>query len=226
MGDFTKEATKFDEKVKSCIEDHTCKVSSSSNWRPGQTVELGESIINDLPRNAGEASLDQVVKVLKLTHEFPAEQIQAIALTVQAVMGPLKMVVSVAANAAIKQTVGDKIDEIKEAAAIELAAKVVDRTPEFMAEEHAKAKKEPVDGLAGDKYVLASEFLIDAILGEVKSLGMKAGGRIIQVTGEKPSPEEVLGGAHRDTSKPVNDKLDSGKGDTHFLMGRLENQRI
>ncbi|WP_124367163.1 hypothetical protein [Pseudomonas sp. R1-43-08] len=41
---------------------------------------------------------------------------------------------------------------------------------------HEEAKADADSILHGDEYIVATEFLIDAVLGEVKSLGIKAGG--------------------------------------------------
>ncbi|NHC51533.1 hypothetical protein [Pseudomonas sp. AU8050] len=135
-------------------------------------------LIDDLPRNGGEAALDGIVDIVKLSQKLPAEQFQAAMLSVQAMMGPMKLVVSVVANAAAEAVAGDQYREFKESKAIELAAKLTDRTVETMKGFHEEAKVDPDNLLHGNEYVVATEFLMDAVLGEVKSLRVKAGSTV------------------------------------------------
>ncbi|MCP1479048.1 filamentous hemagglutinin [Pseudomonas chlororaphis] len=184
LGDFATQAASYDGQLHILNDNPNGTVNPSPGWRPGDVVEIGETGIDLLPRNAGEAMLNPLVNVLKLAGKLPAEQMQAISLSLQAIMGPLKLAVSLAANAAINQVLGDKVEEVKEAAAIELAAALTDRTPEFMKDVHEEAKSNADSVLKGEPYVVAAEFLIDAVLGEVKSLGIRGAGRVLAV-GEK-----------------------------------------
>ncbi|WP_162556187.1 hemagglutinin repeat-containing protein [Pseudomonas sp. 31-12] len=170
---FAKEAAVFDGKVEAC---QTCKVVTQDNWRRGQVVELGVTNINDLPRNAGEAMLKPIISALELAHKLPPEQMQFVTLSIQAIMGPLKLAVGVAIHTLIEKQVGDQYKALKEEAAIDLAAALTNRDPVFMREEHEKAKK--AGGvLKGEPYVMAIDFLIDTVVGE----GIKGVGRVLSV---------------------------------------------
>jgi hypothetical protein len=147
-------------------------------------MELGETEVDPLPRNMGEAMLNPLVDALRLAGKLPAAEMQAISLSIQAIMGPLKLSVSLAANAVIDQAFGEEAEKLKEKAAIDLAATLTDRTPEFMREVHEQAKSDAEGILNGEPYVVASEFLIDAVLGGVKSLGIKGGERVLSVVGK------------------------------------------
>lgn len=67
--------------------------------------------------------------------------------------------------------------------------RISDRTSEFMRDVHTEAKSDAENILNGDPYVVASKFLIDAVLGGVKSLGIKGGERVFSVAAK----EEVSG---------------------------------
>lgn len=178
LTDFSQKAEIYNKKIKSCIDDGSCPSASSGEQKTGQTLELAATSISNLPRNGGEAALDGIVDLVKISKTLPIEQFQAAMLSVQAMMGPLKFVVSAVANTVVKEVAGDKYQEYKESAAIELAAKLTDRKVETMRKFHEEAKADADSVLNGNEYVVATEFLIDAVLGEVKSLGMKAGSKV------------------------------------------------
>ncbi len=184
LNDFSEKAAIYDKKIKGCMDDGSCRATPSTQPKTGSGYELPAVLIDDLPRNGGEAALNGIVDIVKLSQKLPAEQFQAAMLSVQAMMGPMKLVVSVVAHAAAEAVVGDQYREFKESKAIELAAKLTDRTVETMREFHAEAKADPDNLLHGDEYVVATEFLIDAVVGEVKSLGVKAGSKV-SVNGPK-----------------------------------------
>ena len=160
------------------MDDGSCRATPPTQPKTGSGYELPAVLIDDLPRNGGEAALDGIVDIVKLSQKLPAEQFQAAMLSVQAMMGPMKLVVSVVAHAAAEAVAGDQYREFKESKAIELAAKLTDRTVETMREFHAEAKADSDNLLHGDEYVVATEFLMDAVLGEVKSLAVKGGSKI------------------------------------------------
>ncbi len=178
LNDFSEKAAIYDKKIKGCIDDGSCRATPSTQPKTGSVYELPAMLVDDLPRNGGEAALNGIVDIVKLSQKLPAEQFQAAMLSVQAMMGPMKLVVSVVAHAAAEAVVGDQYREFKESKAIELAAKLTDRTVETMREFHAEAKADSDNLLHGDEYVVATEFLMDAVLGEVKSLGVKAGSTV------------------------------------------------
>ncbi|AZE55487.1 Putative large exoprotein, ShlA/HecA/FhaA family [Pseudomonas synxantha] len=184
LNDFSEKAAIYDKKIKGCIDDGSCRATPSTQPKTGSGYELPAMLVDDLPRNGGEAALNGIVDIVKLSQKLPAEQFQAAMLSVQAMMGPMKLVVSVVAHAAAEAAMGDQYREFKESKAIELAAKLTDRTVETMREFHAEAKADPDNLLHGDEYVVATEFLIDAVVGEVKSLGVKAGSKV-SVNGSK-----------------------------------------
>ncbi|KWV68193.1 hemagglutinin repeat-containing protein [Pseudomonas paracarnis] len=178
LNDFSEKAAIYDKKIKGCIDDGSCRATPSTQPKTGSGYELPAMLVDDLPRNGGEAALNGIVDIVKLSQKLPAEQFQAAMLSVQAMMGPMKLVVSVVAHAAAEAVVGDQYREFKESKAIELAAKLTDRTVETMREFHAEAKADSDNLLHGDEYVVATEFLMDAVLGEVKSLAVKGGSKI------------------------------------------------
>ncbi len=190
LNDFSEKAAIYDKKIKGCMDDGSCRATPSTQPKTGSGYELPAVLIDDLPRNGGEAALDGIVDIVKLSQKLPAEQFQAAMLSVQAMMGPMKLVVSVVAHAAAEAVAGDQYREFKESKAIELAANLTDRTVETMRGFHAEAKADPDNLLHGDKYVVATEFLMDAVLGEVKSLGVKTGSKIFA-----NGPKEVAGTA-------------------------------
>ncbi|KRP76623.1 hemagglutinin repeat-containing protein [Pseudomonas lactis] len=178
LNDFSEKAAIYDKKIKGCMDDGSCRATPPTQPKTGSGYELPAVLIDDLPRNGGEAALDGIVDIVKLSQKLPAEQFQAAMLSVQAMMGPMKLVVSVVAHAAAEAVAGDQYREFKESKAIELAAKLTDRTVETMREFHAEAKADSDNLLHGDEYVVATEFLMDAVLGEVKSLAVKGGSKI------------------------------------------------
>ena len=178
LNDFSEKAAIYDKKIKGCMDDGSCRATPPTQPKTGSGYELPAVLIDDLPRNGGEAALNGIVDIVKLSQKLPAEQFQAAMLSVQAMMGPMKLVVSVVAHAAAEAVVGDQYREFKESKAIELAAKLTDRTVETMREFHAEAKADSDNLLHGDEYVVATEFLMDAVLGEVKSLAVKGGSKI------------------------------------------------
>ncbi|WEJ03180.1 hemagglutinin repeat-containing protein [Pseudomonas sp. FJ2-5-13] len=190
LNDFSEKAAIYDKKIKGCMDDGSCRATPSTQPKTGSAYELPAVLIDDLPRNGGEAALDGIVDIVKLSQKLPAEQFQAAMLSVQAMMGPMKLVVSVVAHAAAEAVAGDQYREFKESKAIELAAKLTDRTVETMKGFHAEAKADPDNLLHGNEYVVATEFLMDAVLGEVKSLSVKAGSKVFA-----NGPKEIAGTA-------------------------------
>jgi len=101
--------------------------------------------------------------------------------------------VSFTANALINAAAGKEVEELKDGAAIKLAAFFTGKSEESLRKSNELAKGEHENGntvkypLEGDNYVVASRFLIDAALGEFKSLGVKVGGRVLTVTNKGPT---------------------------------------
>jgi filamentous hemagglutinin len=199
--DFEAQAAAYDGKLKDCIENKTCKVNQQDDWRLGEVLEIGETGISNLPRNAGEALLAPVVTALTLAGKIPPEQLMAISLSIQALMGPFKLVVSVTASA-LKGLVKEQYDEAMETAAIKLAAAVTGRELEYMKYLHQSDKTNPDSALKGDPYVLATKFLLGAVLDGVTGFGIKTGGRILGVSGS-PGPSKPRVEIDKGPSLPV-----------------------
>ncbi|WP_027614560.1 hemagglutinin repeat-containing protein [Pseudomonas sp. URIL14HWK12:I6] len=215
LSEFAKQAADYEKLVESCTANNTCPQMtadpSSGPDKPG-TMTLPPIPVPANLITHGQLALNQVLDLIDLTKDMPTEKIQATVIAVQAVMGPMKFLLSMTANGLLNAAYGDKIDELKDLAAIKLAAKLLGEKEEDLTKLHETAKQEHEGGneeykYDGDGYVVATRFLIDAVLGEFKSIGMKAVTRTVAVV--KKDPADVLGGPHKDTSKPVNDGLDS-----------------
>ena len=215
LSEFAKQAADYEKLVESCTANNTCPQMtadpSSGPDKPG-TMTLPPIPVPASLVTHGQLALNQVLDLIDLTKDMPTEKIQATVIAVQAVMGPMKFLLSMAANGLLNAAYGDKIDELKDLAAIKLAAKLLGESEEELTKLHETAKQEHDGGneeykYDGDGYVVATRFLIDAVLGEFKSLGIKAVTRTVAVV--KKDPADVLGGPHKETSKPVNDGLDS-----------------
>jgi filamentous hemagglutinin len=215
LSEFAKQAADYEKLVESCTANNTCPQMtadpSSGPDKPG-TMTLPPIPVPANLITHGQLALNQVLDLIDLTKDMPTEKIEATVIAVQAVMGPMKFLLSMTANGLLNAAYGDKIDELKDLAAIKLAAKLLGEKEENLTKLHETAKQEHEGGneeykYDGDGYVVATRFLIDAVLGEFKSIGMKAVTRTVAVV--KKDPADILGGPHRDTSKPVNDGLDS-----------------
>jgi len=215
LSEFAKQAADYEKLVESCTANNTCPQMTvdpaSGPDKPG-TMTLPPIPVPANLITHGQLALNQVLDLIDLTKDMPTEKIQATVIAVQAVMGPMKFLLSMTANGLLNAAYGDKIDELKDLAAIKLAAKLLGEKEEDLTKLHETAKQEDEGGneeykYDGDGYVVATRFLIDAVLGEFKSIGMKAVTRTVAVV--KKDPADVLGGPHKDTSKPVNDGLDS-----------------
>ncbi|WP_460356638.1 MULTISPECIES: hemagglutinin repeat-containing protein [unclassified Pseudomonas] len=215
LSEFAKQAADYEKLVESCTANNTCPQMTvdpaSGPDKPG-TMTLPPIPVPANLITHGQLALNQVLDLIDLTKDMPTEKIQATVIAVQAVMGPMKFLLSMTANGLLNAAYGDKIDELKDLAAIKLAAKLLGEKEEDLTKLHETAKQEHEGGneeykYDGDGYVVATRFLIDAVLGEFKSIGMKAVTRTVAVV--KKDPADVLGGPHKDTSKPVNDGLDS-----------------
>ena len=100
-------------------------------------------------------------------------------------MGPAKAAVSLAGNVLINAMFGEKIDAIKDNAAVGMTATLRDEDKKAVQEEHDHAKQQYAAGedgyLDGDGGVLASRFLIDLAAGEIGSLTKKVAGKAVGV---------------------------------------------
>ncbi len=105
-------------------------------------------------------------------------------------MGPAKAAVSLAGNVLINAAFGDKIDAIKENAAVGMTAGLRDEDKKYVQEEHDYAKQQYAAGedgyLDGDGGVLASRFLIELAAGEIGALTKKVAGKAVGVVSGGP----------------------------------------
>ncbi|WP_416768935.1 hemagglutinin repeat-containing protein [Pseudomonas sp. RHF3.3-3] len=207
LGRFADLAADYDSEIKSCSLSGGCDVPPIENYtpKPGEYL-IGETVVTEKQMTIGKAALDEVQFALKLAQKLPVEQIQATAIAIQAMMGPMKFVLSVAVNQLAQVAYGDKKEELTESASIKLAAKLIDEDETDLKEQHAAAKQKYAEGAEGavfngNGYVVASRFLIDSILGEVQSLGIKAGKRVISVVGGK-SGSSISGGGGKPDKSP------------------------
>jgi hypothetical protein len=89
-----------------------------------------------------------------------------------------------------------------ETAAIKLAASVTGRDLEDMKVLHQSDKTNPDSALKGDPYVMATKFLLGAVLDGVTGFGIKTGGRILGVSGS-PGPSKPRVEIDKGPSLPV-----------------------
>ncbi|MGP6421418.1 hemagglutinin repeat-containing protein [Pseudomonas putida] len=159
-------------------------------------VYLDTTTVNEKVIPMGQAALSELGDLLVVANSLPADkrdQLKTVAIAAQAVMGPMKFMVSFTANALINAAAGKEVEELKDGAAIKLAAFFTGKSEESLRKSNELAKGEHENGntvkypLEGDNYVVASRFLIDAALGEFKSLGVKVGGRVLTVTNKGPT---------------------------------------
>lgn len=160
--------------------------SSSGGQATDGVIDLGSTTVVGGPRTSGEALLLETSRFQEYLGTLPLEEAQLTILGMQALMGPAKAAVSLAGNALLNSLFGDKIDALKESAAVGMTAGLSDREGADVQEDHDYAKKEHAAGneyypLDGDGYVLASRFLIDLVAGEIGSLAGKAVGRTIGI---------------------------------------------
>ncbi|WP_130903352.1 hemagglutinin repeat-containing protein [Pseudomonas sp. Sample_23] len=175
----------------------------TSNGRDTMVIDKTEVTAERI--SIAEGVLNEVSDLLTYASTLPADkvdQMKTVAIGAQAIMGPMKFALSLAANGIMNLAAGEKIEEYKSKAAFNLTVfftgknteeeiEALDVSNELAKSEHAKGNKDyPLDG---DGRVVASRFLIDAVLGEFKAIGAKATGRVLEVTkktgGKKPGSD-------------------------------------
>ncbi|MFJ2486387.1 hemagglutinin repeat-containing protein [Pseudomonas sp. NPDC087639] len=191
-------------------------------------VYLDTSTVNAKVIPMGQAALSELGDLLVLANALPADkrdQLKTVAIAAQAVMGPMKFMVSMTANALINAAAGKEVEELKDGAAIKLAAFFTGKSEESLRKSNELAKGEHENGntakypLEGNTYVVASRFLIDAALGEFKALGVKATGRVLTMTGKggAPSPHTPVMNPPRNAANLAGGPLERGiKFSGHF----------
>ncbi|WP_095092859.1 hemagglutinin repeat-containing protein [Pseudomonas sp. Irchel 3A5] len=216
LDNMAKSAAELDKCGEQCIQRvEKIKVTPSTNsaFTLGSTMELDAT-----PVNWGEFN-SLMYDAAKFSQTIPVAQIETTIAMAQVVLGPMKFIISTAANYAVKQVAGDQFDELKDQAAIKLVSFFTSEKEARVVDIDAQAKKDYADKVYGAVFngstdLLGARFMVDmASQTAIGSIG-KAGGRIVGVVGERGAngasgSNEVLGGAHRDTSKPVNDNFDS-----------------
>ncbi|MFV0456378.1 MAG: hypothetical protein ACK5NQ_15565, partial [Pseudomonas sp.] len=157
---------------------------SSSSANNNGALDLG-SVTTIGTVTSGERFLHKTLQLQDYLHTLPLEEAQVVMLGMQALMGPAKAAIGLAGSVLLNAAFGDKIDALKEGAAVSVTAGLTGSDKVAVQAEHEKAKQEYAAGndeyLNGDGYVLASWFLIDVVAGEIGSLGGKAAGRAIGV---------------------------------------------
>ncbi|WP_256562825.1 hemagglutinin repeat-containing protein, partial [Pseudomonas sp. PA1(2017)] len=159
--------------------------SAAAQPSAGATLNLPETTINDAPRSGGDAFLRETSDVRLYLGTLPATEAKLALLGMQVFMGPAKAAVSLAGNVLINSMFGDKIDAIKDSAAVGMTAGLGDRDKKDVQGDHDYAKQQYAAGeegyLNGDEGVLASRFLIDLAAGEIGSLTKKVAGKAVGV---------------------------------------------
>jgi filamentous hemagglutinin len=190
LAEFAKQAADYEKLVESCTANNTCPGMTTSGGpdRPG-SIELPPIQVPAELITHGQLALNQVLNVIDLAQGMPTETVEATIIGIQALMGPMKFLLSMTANGLLNAAYGPEVDELKDLAAIKVASKLIGESEEELAKRHQEAKGEHDKGndeyqYDGDGYVVATRFLIDAVLGELKSLGMKGGERVLSVVGK------------------------------------------
>ncbi len=151
----------------------------------GGTLYVRETNIDGASRTGGEAFLRETADFREYLGTLPVAEAQIALLGMQVFMGPAKAAVSLAGNVLINAMFGDKIDAIKDNAAVGMTASLRDEDKKYVQEEHDYAKQQYAAGedgyLDGDGGVLASRFLIDLAAGEIGSLTKKVAGKAVGV---------------------------------------------
>ncbi|WP_371924059.1 hemagglutinin repeat-containing protein [Pseudomonas sp. IC_126] len=157
---------------------------SSSSANNNGALDLGSVTTTGIV-TSGERFLQKTSQLQDYLHTLPLAEAQVVMLGMQALMGPAKAAIGLAGNVLLNAAFGDKIDALKEGAAVGVTAGLTGSDKAAVQAEHEKAKQEYAAGndeyLNGDGYVLASRFLIDVVAGEIGSLGGKTAGRAIGV---------------------------------------------
>jgi filamentous hemagglutinin len=185
-------AADYDKEMAKEVDQGNIIIESKNDGSGGtNVVYLDTTTVSEKVIPMGQAALSELGDLLVLANSLPAEkrdQIKTVAIAAQAVMGPMKFMVSFTANALINAAAGKEVEELKDGAAIKLAAFFTGQSEESLRKRNELAKGEHENGntvkypLEGDNYVVASRFLIDAALGEFKALGVKGVGRVLEVT--------------------------------------------
>lgn len=152
------------------------------------------TVIADL--KGGEVFLQQTRQLQQYLSELSVEEAQLALVAMQAMMGPAKAAVTLAGNMVMDWLLGDEIAAVKEAGAIAVAAGLSGETRAETREYHEQAKAGYASGseehfAPGDEYVLASQFLIELVAGDLGSLGRKVAGKtagVVSGAGGKGSP--------------------------------------
>ncbi|WP_095136374.1 hemagglutinin repeat-containing protein [Pseudomonas sp. Irchel s3a10] len=188
LSNFANLAENYDKEVQSCVTRGDCSFSLEDDGSGGKkdVIYLDPSFVEGTGIKMGRQALGQLQDVLLLADKLPLEQVQAIAVAAQAVMGPLKFMLTITLNAAINAATDGKIEQYKDEAAVKLAAlflgvpesEVIELNTEGKAAHQEDKIQHPFNG---DGNVVAARFLVDAVLGELQSLGIKAGSRVLAV---------------------------------------------
>ncbi|MGI4837065.1 MAG: hemagglutinin repeat-containing protein [Janthinobacterium lividum] len=168
--------------------------SASQDTTAAGSEVLAPTTVEGQAPTLGTVFLYGTSDFLKYMDTLAPEQMQITMLGMQAMMGgPAKAAVSAVGNALLEAFLGDKIREYKEALAIKAVAGLTGDSENDVRTENDAAKAfhaDPETGkllqLDGSEGVVAAEFLIDLVAGGVKSLTMKAAGKVFSVSSIRP----------------------------------------
>jgi filamentous hemagglutinin len=207
LSNFANLAENYDKEVQSCVTRGDCSFSLEDDGSGGKkdVVYLDPSFVEGTGIKMGRQALGQLQDVLLLADKLPLEQVQAIAVAAQAVMGPLKFMLTITLNAAINAATDGKIEQYKDEAAVKLAALFLgvpeDEVIELNTEGKAAHQEDKIQHpFNGDGNVVAARFLVDAVLGELQSLGIKAGSRVLAVR-DRSGESHTGGGSSPDLKR-------------------------
>ncbi|MCD5977722.1 hemagglutinin repeat-containing protein [Pseudomonas quasicaspiana] len=184
LDNMAKSAAALEDCGEKCIQRvENNNATSSTTSGPGRTQELPASPVNPEEFNI------LMEDAAEFSQTIPVTQIETAIAMAQVVMGPMKFVISTAASYAVKQVVGDQIDEVKDQAAIKLVSFFTPLTEADVVRVDALAKEDYANKVKGAVFdgsteLIGARFMVDmASQTAIGSIG-KAGGRIVGVVGK------------------------------------------
>jgi len=202
--------------------------------------EVPALLVTGKARTSGEKLFLQANDIREYVAGLPTEQAALVMLGVQALLGPAKAAMGVASDLAINWFFGDKLAEMQEQLAINIANPLVTPSKPELEQSHEEGKAGYEAGESqynGDAYVLGADFLLSTVMGgiDLGSLGKKVGGKAVsvapdpkatgeavtQIPGRVQSRINIANGRTettplRDTGKPVSAGFD------HVLKGHFD----
>ncbi len=205
--------------------------------------EVPALLVTGKARTSGEKLFLQANDIREYVAGLPTEQAALVMLGVQALLGPAKAAMGVASDLAINWFFGDKLAEMQEQLAINIANPLVTPSKPELEQSHEEGKAGYEAGESqynGDAYVLGADFLLSTVMGgiDLGSLGKKVGGKAVSVapggqdakgTGQALREVEVSSGGKGSWTKELNKpepntiyKVDGNKTYQTDSLGRVE----